>query len=134
MSDIREGTIKKWFDMWLIKDMSGVEDLFSEDAVYIESWGPKYEGIEKIKLWFKEWNQRGSVREWEIYKYFHSENQSVVTWYFSCEMTDGSIEKFDGTSLISWNYNNKIEFLKEFACKKDNYDPYLHGDIPVFKN
>ena len=33
------------------------------------------------------------------------------------EMNDGSIEEFDGMSLIEWN----------------NYNPYQHGDVLQFR-
>ena len=36
----REQKIRLWFDMWLQKNDLGILDLFSDDAVYIESWGP----------------------------------------------------------------------------------------------
>ena len=45
--NIREQKIRLWFDMWLQKMDLGIEDLFSADAVYIESWGPEYAGIKK---------------------------------------------------------------------------------------
>lgn len=37
--DNRERKIRLWFDMWLAKKDSGIFDVFSDDAVYIESWG-----------------------------------------------------------------------------------------------
>ena len=37
----REKIIKLWFDMWLQKKDLGIEDIFSVDALYIESWGPQ---------------------------------------------------------------------------------------------
>ena len=45
----REEKIRMWFDMWLKKTDHGIMDLFSFDAVYIESWGPEYHGAKKIK-------------------------------------------------------------------------------------
>lgn len=41
---------------------------------------------------------------------------------------------FDGISLIEWTDDSKIEFLKEFGCNINNYDPYKSGNIPKFKN
>ena len=37
----REKIIRLWFDMWLQQEDMGIDDIFAEDAVYIESWGPK---------------------------------------------------------------------------------------------
>ena len=42
-------------------------------------------------------------------------------------------EEFCGISLIEWTKNNKIQKLKEFMCKLNNYDPYEQGNIPKFK-
>ena len=66
----------------------GILDIFSDNTVYIESWGPKYEGAAKIKLWFDEWNTRGSVLQWDIEQCFHKGNQTVVEWYFKNSMKD----------------------------------------------
>lgn len=131
--DVREQKIQSWFSMWLKRDPKGMDDLFSKDSVYVESWGPRYEGLAKIKLWFTEWNQRGKVTQWDIHHYFHREKETVVTWTFSCVMLDGSREHFDGVSLIRWSSDRKIVFLQEFGCAADQYDPYRDGPTPVFK-
>lgn len=41
MQEHRETQIRRWFSMWLDKADTGIEELFSPDAVYIESWGPE---------------------------------------------------------------------------------------------
>lgn len=130
----REKSIKMWFDMWLQKKDSGIDEIFSENILYTESWGPEYKGIENLKLWFSEWNTRGDVLKWEIKQFFHKENQTITEWYFKCAMNDdGKIEEFSGMSLIQWNSENKISFLKEFMCKLNNYDPYKNGMAPEFQ-
>ncbi|MFQ9509941.1 MAG: nuclear transport factor 2 family protein [Lachnospiraceae bacterium] len=126
----REQIIRLWFDMWLQKADLGIQTIFSENATYIESWGPKYIGAEKVKHWFDEWNTRGSVLAWDIKQYFHKGNQTIVEWYFKNTMTDGRIEEFDGTSLIVWTEDNRISFLKEFGCNINNYDPYQNSAVP----
>ncbi len=44
--------------------------------------------------------------------FFHKENQTVVEWYSKNNMNDGSIEEFDGMSLVEWA-DNKIKVSKE---------------------
>jgi hypothetical protein len=132
--DEREYIIKLWFDMWLKKCDLGISKIFSEDAIYIESWGPAYHGCNKIKLWFDEWNCRGTVLKWDIKQFFHKENQTVAEWYFKNKMNNGKTEKFDGISLIKWTPNNKIQFLKEFGCNINNYDPYMNKDTSQFSD
>ena len=129
----RESKIQQWFSMWLDKQNTGIEELFAPDAVYIESWGPEYHGSGKIKLWFDEWNTRGTVERWDIRRYFHKGDQTVVEWVFRCAMTDGTVQSFDGLSLIRWNEAGQICFLQEFGCNENRYDPYVQGDTPVFR-
>ena len=129
----REIIIRRWFDMWLQKKDLGIAEMFSDNATYIESWGPEYHGSAKIKLWFDEWNTRGTVLQWDIKQFFHKENQTMVEWYFKNQMNDGKVEAFDGVSLIEWTSDDKILFLKEFGCNINNYDPYQNGAVPQFK-
>ena len=110
-----------------------VLDVDSQDAVYVESWGPKYAGINAIRYWFEEWNTRGCVKTWDIKQFFHKDEQSIVEWYFCNEMNDGTTEEFDGLSLIQWE-NGKICFLKEYGCNINNYNPYEEGGKPVFRD
>ena len=130
----REKVIRLWFDMWLQKKDLGISEMFSDNAVYTESWGPEYHGSAKIKLWFDEWNTRGTVLQWDIKQFFHKENQTMVEWYFKNQMNDGKVEVFDEVSLIEWTSDDKILFLKEFGCNINNYDPYQNGDTPQFKD
>lgn len=132
MNDI-EKRIRLWFDMWLHQKDLGIDEIFTEDVIYIESWGPKYEGRATVKHWFEEWNTRGKVLVWDIKQYFHKGDQTIVEWHFKNEMNDGRIEEFDGMSLIEWTSDNKIKFLKEFGCNLNNYNPYRNSDAPQFK-
>lgn len=122
--DKRERIIRLWFEMWVNKIPLDISSIFSENARYIESWGPEYTGISKIKYWFDEWNTRGRVLEWDIKQFFHSSNQTVVEWHFRNILSDGKMESFDGMSLIKWSPENKICFLQEFGCDENHYDPY----------
>lgn len=128
----REEIIRLWFDMWLQKRDLGIDDIFAEDVVYVESWGPQYEDRRTVKHWFEEWNTRGRVVAWEIVQFFHRADQTVVEWYFKNEMDTGAVEEFDGMSLIRWTPENKIKFLQEFGCNRSRYNPYQHGDAPRF--
>lgn len=70
----REEIISLWFEMWLQKKDLGIFKIFSNNATYIESWGPRYDSSKKIELWFDEWNSRGTVLKWDIKQFFHKEN------------------------------------------------------------
>lgn len=129
----REQKIQVWFKMWLEGSDQGIEDTFSPDAVYVESWGPEYNGLEKIRHWFREWNTRGTVLRWDIRQFFHRDDQTVVEWRFQNRMNDGRMEAFEGMSLIRWTAEGRICFLKEFGCNENRYDPYEDGPEPRFQ-
>lgn len=130
----REEKIRRWFSMWLKNDCTGIEEIFSAHAVYTESWGPEYHGIDKIRHWFNEWNTRGAVLKWDITGFFHKENQTVTQWYFENKMDNGKVEAFEGMTLVQWTQDDKIECLKEFGCNINRYDPYEKGKTPVFRD
>ncbi|RRD91831.1 nuclear transport factor 2 family protein [Clostridiales bacterium COT073_COT-073] len=134
MQKKRENIIRLWFDMWLEQKDLGMDEIFTEDAIYIESWCPQYASRNTIKHWFKEWNTRGKVLNWEIKQFFHKADQTMVEWYFKNQMNNEQIEEFDGVSLIYWTENDQIKFLKEFGCNRNNYDPYENGDQPQFRD
>ena len=87
-----------------------------------------------VRLWFEEWNTRGTVLQWDIRQFFHKGSQTVVEWYFKNKMDDGKIEAFDGMSLIEWTPDGRIALLKEFGCNENRYDPYEDGITPKFRD
>ena len=38
----REKIIQLWFEMWLTKQDLGIDNIFTEDVIYTESWSPQY--------------------------------------------------------------------------------------------
>ena len=131
---IREDIIRKWFGIWLTAEDAGIIDIFTEDAVYIKSWGPEYHGAAAIRHWYAEWNTRGKVVRWDIEQFFHKGDQTVVEWSFRNEMNDGTVEEFHGLSLVRWDGEDRIAFLQEFGCNIHHYDPYAAGETPVFRD
>lgn len=49
----KESIVHLWFTMWLQKNDLGIQEIFSKDAVYIESWGPNIEGMKKLNFGLK---------------------------------------------------------------------------------
>ena len=123
MAEKREQIIQLWFDMWLKAVDLGISDIFSTDAVYTESWGPEYRGLDKIRLWFQEWNTRGTVLRWDIRQFFHKGDQTVVQWDFCNRMDDGRTEPFEGLSLIRWDASGRIAFCRNSAATRPGMTP-----------
>lgn len=134
MNGKREEVIRLWLDMWLRREDFGIRDIFSEDAVYTESWGPVYRGAEEIARWFREWLTRGRVLDWDIHRFFHAGDQTAATWFFRCQMGDGAPTGFEGVSVVRWTEEGKIACLTEYCCEPDQYDPYRNGPEPAFED
>ncbi len=130
----REKIVRLWFTMWLEAKDLGIRDIFAEDAVYTESWGPQYKGADAIEHWFAEWNSRAKVVTWDIKQFFHKDDQTIAEWYFASAEKGKEPEGFDGMTLIRWNRDGKIQELKEFGCNVHNYDPYAEGPEPKFRD
>ena len=116
-------TIQKYFKSWLNVDIDVLSDVFSNDIIYSECYGPEYHGISQILKWFDEWNQKGRVLEWTIKRSIEKENTIVVEWFFKCEY-EGNIDGCDGVTIADFNKEGKIKRLCEFQSKPDHYYPY----------
>ena len=115
----REDKIKQYFNMWLTKNGENLRELFADNIVYTECYGPEYHGILNIIDWFQAWNKYGTVLRWDIKQMLHQGNLVAVEWYFECEY-EGNIDGFDGVSIIQFNKNEKIEVIKEFQSKAEH--------------
>lgn len=119
----KEEIIKKYFAAWIKKDVSVLRQVFSEDIIYSECYGPEYDGIGQILVWFKEWNKQGDVLEWNIKRFIHQNNIVVVEWYFKCDYRN-EIDGFDGVSIVEFDDDIKIKKLSEFQSKAEHIYPY----------
>ena len=48
----KEKYIERYFNMWLSKDGSSLNEIFDKNIIYSECYGPEYRGIEQIVKWF----------------------------------------------------------------------------------
>lgn len=120
---MREQLIEQYYQMWINKNRTGIDDLFNENVYYSESFGPEYEGLSQVKQWFDDWIIKGTVLEWTITKYIEAGEISIVEWYFACEYND-SVDALNGVSVIEWDSENKMVNVREFQSKAMQYKPY----------
>ena len=73
------------------------------------------------------------MERWDIRQYFHKGDQTVVEWSFQCAMTDGTVQSFDGLSLIRWNEAGQICFCRNSGATKTASTPYAQEGTPVFR-
>ncbi|MEN6339674.1 MAG: nuclear transport factor 2 family protein [Clostridiaceae bacterium] len=118
-----EQVVRQYFNAWLQKDGSQLRVLFDPDVVYVECYGPEYHGIEQIRRWFFDWNQRGTVTRWDIGRFVLQERRAAVEWTFACEY-DGAFSAFDGVSLIEFNESGAMAEVREYQSKQEHVFPY----------
>ena len=115
--------IKAYFDCWLQKDDSRLNEFFSDDAVYIECYGPEYVGKAQIIRWFRDWNKIGTVLQWDITDFIEQGSKICVEWNFKY-IYDGNTDEFNGVTIAEFDRNNQICNLREFESKSKHYNPY----------
>lgn len=118
-----EDIISKYFQAWLSVDVETVKETFSENAIYIECYGPEYHGLSQIIKWFEDWNKKGKVLDWTIKRMIAHRKTVVVEWHFKCDY-DGTVDEFDGVTIADFNKDNKITKLCEFQSKSEHWYPY----------
>ena len=119
----KEAAIRRWFEAWLAQDASAIDDVFDEEIVYSECYGPEYRGISQIHRWFDDWNRKGRVLEWTIREMYCDADCLIAVWYFRCEY-EGNTDGFDGVTLAKINEDGKIASLREFQSKAEHILPY----------
>lgn len=120
---MKADVIKKYFQAWLDQDIRILHQIFSEDALYSECYGPEYHGLSQILTWFEDWNKHGRVLEWTTKRVFEQNQSLIVEWYFKCNY-DGTVDGFDGVTIADFNGDMKITKLCEFQSKAEHYAPY----------
>ena len=115
--------IQRYFQAWIDADLKPVAEIFCDNAVYTESYGPEYHGLSQIIRWFEDWNQKGKVLEWTIKQTLEHDKTIVVEWYFKCDY-EGNIHGFDGVTIADFDDNGKIIALKEFQSKAEHFYPF----------
>lgn len=120
----KEKIIKEYFQSWVNNDISIMEKIFSDNAIYTECYGPKYTSKNQMLKWFKEWQEKGKVVAWLIKNIYEVDKILVVEWNFEC-IWEEKKSNFDGVSIVEFDENNRIINLREFESKSTHYYPYI---------
>lgn len=115
--------IRSYFQCWLDNNIDVVKEIFAEDIVYSECYGPEYHGINQILRWFTDWNEKGTVLKWDIKEIIQVDNTVIVEWFFQCNYDD-VVDEFDGVTIAKFTDDMKICNLKEFQSKAEHCYPY----------
>ncbi|AUI70929.1 hypothetical protein COSHB9_19640 [Companilactobacillus alimentarius] len=114
--------IQQYFQSWLTKDFSKLDDYFDSKIIYRESYGPIYIGLSELHQWISTMSKQQKVLSWRIDKILQSDkNTFTVLWYFhAIEHTEYD---FDGVSIIQFK-DNKITDVSEYQSKHETFRPF----------
>ncbi|MCB5951082.1 nuclear transport factor 2 family protein [Enterococcus sp. BWT-B8] len=119
----KQEIVKHYFECWISRDFSKIEEYFNQDITYRECYGPVYKGIGEIYQWLEHMLEKQIVLEWSIYRILEvSEDILVVEWYFNAKEKEEYA--FDGVSVIEFS-KGKIQSICEYECKHVTYRPFL---------
>ncbi|KJG11783.1 nuclear transport factor 2 family protein [Photobacterium kishitanii] len=124
-SSEQELIIKTYFHMWVDRNFSSLDKIFSADIYYSECYGPEYFGLSEIHRWIDDMLEKQQVLAWEIKQFIHEKNTNtvVVEWYFK-EQQNLNVNDFNGVSIIKFSADGKISSIKEFESKSEHSAPY----------
>ena len=79
-----------------VKNIDTLDELFTEDAVYIDRNGATYNGLSQIKAWLGQLVTDGEVRAWDIRRV----RDSAVEWYYEYRLYYAGSISYDGVSIV----------------------------------
>ena len=119
----QERAIQDYFAMWVTRDFSRFDELFSPCCRYEECYGPIYEGTEELHRWIEHMLAIQHVMAWDIHDMvFAADGRSVtVAWTFVA--TERESHTFDGCSVIHFDEQDRIDSIREFEAKHERRFP-----------
>ena len=118
----KEQIIRDYFDSWVKKDFSKLDQWFEQDMFYRECYGATYQGLAELKAYIKVAAQKQTVLKWTIFKIEQTTSgQFVVTWFFQAR--EEKEYCFDDVSLIDFS-GLKIKRVVEYSTEHKTYRPY----------
>ena len=91
------------------------------DCLIIESHGPIYRGIDKVKEWIDQWFDAGDVvNQWEITSLHCVDDVAFFEWHFVCTV-EGQRHAFGGASLVKFK-QQKIVVIQEYRMTAEAFE------------
>ena len=109
------------------KDITALDDLFTEDAVYVERNGETYNGLPQIRSWFSKLISDGEVRAWDIRRV----RDGAVEWYYEYRKDYAGSVSYDGVSIVELSdgkikrWSNFIQNVKKSYPLENNNEELM---------
>ncbi|MDO5024714.1 nuclear transport factor 2 family protein [Slackia piriformis] len=119
----QEEAIRDYFAMWVTRDFSRFDELFSSRCRYEECYGPIYEGTEELHRWIGHMLAIQHVVAWDIHDMVFAADKRSVTVAWTFVATERESYTFDGCSLIHFDEQGRIDSIREFGAKHERRFP-----------
>lgn len=119
----REAAIRKYFECWVLRDGTEMDNILAQDAECVECDGSEYHGRDQIERNFAQWIKDAIARRWNALSFFHDSDETAVRWYFE-SLKNGALDCMDGVSLVRFNENGKIISMQEYRMEHERQSPY----------
>ena len=110
--------------MWVRRDFSRFDKLFSLGCVYEECYGPVYVGTNELHRWIDHMLARQTVTAWNIHSVESDPDGETffVSWTFSATEEESYV--FDGISRIHFDSDGRIDHVKEYRADHNQRRPF----------
>lgn len=119
----QERAIQDYFAMWVTRDFSRFDELFSPCCRYEECYGPIYEGTEELHRWIEHMLAIQHVMAWDIHDMVLAADGRRVTVAWTFVATERESYTFDGCSVIHFDEQGRIDSIREFEAKHERCFP-----------
>lgn len=118
-----EQAVRSYFAMWVSRDFSHFDELFSPRCRYEECYGPIYDGAAELHGWIDHMLAVQRVSSWDIHDVVEGAdgNTVVVTWTFAA--MESTPQEFDGCSIIHFDADARIDRVREYKAEHERCFP-----------
>lgn len=110
-----------YVDGWKENNVIKIIEPLASDCIIIESHGPLYKGIEKVKKWVEVWiKSKGVVNRWDITSFYFIDDTVVFEWIFDCIVNEKKYH-IEGITIAHFE-NEKIKYLREYRMTKPSFE------------
>lgn len=113
--------VSSYVEGWKAGDIERVLGTLTEDCVVIESHGPTYLGVDRIRRWMESWfRDGGAIPRWDITWLMYAHGTATFEWAFTCTGSWGEAS-FDGATVVRFR-GDRIAHLREYRCTEPPFD------------
>lgn len=113
--------VKQYVDGWKENNAAKIIKPLLPNCEIVESHGPTYKGIDKIKKWVEMWIESGGkVNQWDIVSFYFVDDVANFEWIFDCSVNNKTYH-IEGISTAHFE-DNKISYLREYRMTKPSFE------------